>query len=118
MNNVIDNEFTSPAFHDTREFATYAVAVLGVIRDAGRPVTLREIHAALGDLAKPRWTYDALEWITDSVDAVGILPTRYAYRSAKRSESAHTESDWVGGLRRYGHDRDRSALSAPSAAKL
>lgn len=107
MNNVVDAEFTSPAFHDTREFARYAVRVLNVIRDAGRPVTIREIHEALGEHANKRWTIDALEWIADSVDTIGILPTRYAYRSAKRSETAHTESDWVG--RRYGHNQIQEA---------
>lgn len=84
----------SATWLDSRPFKEYAAAVEAIIfrgvadqasSNGGelRGLTTREIHATLGDAAKREWTADALDAI-DSIEAVGILPTRYRPRAGAK----------------------------------
>lgn len=42
-------------------------------------ISTRAIHEALGSRARREWTQDALDWL-DSIETVGVLPTRYRRR--------------------------------------
>lgn len=71
-----DPYFESSTYLDTKPFKDYALRVRGVIYESDWPVTIREIHEKLGGDAKPNWTADALEWISD-IRASTSFPTRY-----------------------------------------
>ena len=74
---------------DSKPFKAYRDAVVRAIAGAGEPITIRRLHALLGDAAKPEWTMDALEMAVE-VKAIGVLPTRYiaALRSPAKPRRA------------------------------
>ena len=75
-----------------RDFRKYADEIERIIHNADRPLCTRDIHTALGENARREWTMDALETIR-SIEAVGVLPTRYQKRSGyARLQSRSRES--------------------------
>lgn len=69
---------------DTAEFKAYAALVEMAVHSApvsdGRntpgSISTRQIHEILGEHARREWTLDAIDSLL-SVEAIGILPTRY-----------------------------------------
>lgn len=83
-----DPYFESATYLDGKPFRKYAFLVLLAIRSAPGPVATRQIHEMLGELARPAWTADALEWNAGEIEAVGMHPTRYRPAADRRRRSS------------------------------
>ena len=83
-----DPYFESAGYLDGKPFKKYARLVLEAIRSAPGPVGTRRIHEMLGELARPAWTADALEWNAGQLDALGVNPTRYRPAVDRRRRSS------------------------------
>lgn len=86
------DEWESETWLDSRKFKNYAFEVLKVLLAADHPLCTREIHAALGEKANPRWTQDALEAIRN-IEKVGILPTRYRIMAGELRQPKKLDQD-------------------------
>lgn len=80
-----DLYYEAANYLDSKAFKAYRASVVRAIAAAGEPITIRRLHAILGDAAKPEWTMDALEMASE-VRSIGVLPTRYLVRSAPAKE--------------------------------
>lgn len=72
---TICEDGTSPDFRESPEFLDYSVHIAVLLWQADRPLSIAEIHAALGEGIRRRWTADALESL--KITEIGFLPTRY-----------------------------------------
>ena len=72
---------TTDDFRDSPAFKDYQRKIKAILIAAKRPMSIRDIHNALGDNALIRWTADALEGL--GLEEVGVLPTRYVFREMK-----------------------------------
>ena len=81
--NYTDFDLTDDGYLDSKQFKAFELRVLSVIAASMFPLCTREIKAALGpDCKEIRWLQDALDRLKmASIEAIGILPTRYAIRT-------------------------------------
>jgi hypothetical protein len=84
--------FESPTWLDSQEFKEYALKIALILVNSETPLCTREIHAALGDDAKPRWTADALEAVRN-LGKTGVLVTRYFINNGEPRQPEKLDQD-------------------------
>ncbi len=93
---------------DTREFLRYVNRICKILIAAKEALSIRQIHIALGDNARPEWTMDALAR-GNNIVGHGVMITRYSIGQtltatdtkpvAEMAERRKT-ADWISGGKR------------------
>ncbi len=105
----------APSYFTTRAFRDYRKAVEEVIHAAGRALSLRQIHEALGDRMHRAWTLDALEQSRVVERIPGALFDRFRAGSPEKQKSITLDVDvgWMfNNRRRWYRDREFAARFA------
>lgn len=86
---------SGPDYRERPEFREYLQSIFDVIAAADAPLSIGDLHRALGPGARREWTADALDLL--GVVEIGLLPTRYRLPD-RAAISGYTAKKWACGV--------------------